>query len=94
VVALQEDQAASFIRKYGTVIERTPGGRDRVENKRLVGIFHQLERGHVYLDMSGKAHDLILQHKDAAKGAIRQCDGIPTGGNDHQGHKKFKKYKK
>lgn len=91
VVAVLEDEVESFVRKYGTVIERTPGQSDRVENKRLTGIFHQLERGHVYIDESGNAHDLILKHKETAKDAIRFGDGIPEGGGaGHHGHKKRK----
>jgi hypothetical protein len=90
VVAVLEGDVESFIRKYGTVIERTPGGSDRVENTRLRGVFHQLAHGHVYLDASGEAHDLILAHKEDAKGAIRHGDGIPAGGASHS-HKKRKK---
>lgn len=90
VVAVLEDDVESFIRKYGTVVERTKGQSERVENKRLTGIFHQLEKGHVYLDASGEAHDLILAHKETAKGAIRHGDGIPDGGNGHK-HKKHKR---
>ena len=80
VVAVLEGDVESFVRKYGTVIERNPGSSDRVDNTRLSGIFHQLERGHVYLDASGEAHDLILTHKEEAKNAIRFGDGVPTGG--------------
>ncbi|MFQ3224331.1 MAG: hypothetical protein ACI8Z5_000579 [Lentimonas sp.] len=95
VVAVLEGDVESFVRKYGTVIERTPGGSERVDNARLSGIFHQLERGHLYLDASGEAHDLILAHKEDAKGAIRFGDGIPSGGGDGKdGHQMKKKYKK
>ncbi len=87
VVAVLEGDVESFIRKYGTVVERTKGESERVDNKRLTGIFHQLERGHVYLDASGEAHDLILAHTEDAKNAIRHGDGIPAGGEDgHKGH--------
>lgn len=87
VVAVLEGDVDSFIRKYGTVIERTPGQADRVDNKRLTGIFHQLERGHLYVDASGEAHDLLLAHKETAKGAIRHGDGIPTGDGKGKGPK-------
>ena len=93
VVAVLDGDVESFIRKYGTVVERTPGGTDRVENKRMTGIFHQLAHGHVYLDESGEAHDLILAHKETAKGAIRHGDAIPTGGDGKKGHKHKKRKK-
>ncbi len=90
VVAVLEGDVESFVRKYGTVVERTPGSSEKVENKRLTGIFHQLERGHVYVDESGEAHALILAHVENAKGAIRYGDGIPSGDAGHRGHKKRK----
>jgi|GEM_PF-1119647 len=93
VVAVLEGDVASFIRKYGTVVERTPGGSDRVDNARLSGIFHQLERGHVYLDASGEANELILTRKEEAKNAIRFGDGVPTGGSG-KGGAHYKKKKK
>ncbi len=93
VVAVLEGDVESLIRKYGTVVERNRGQVDRIESKSLRGTFHVLEHGHVYLDESGEAHDLILEHKEEAKGAIRSGDGIP-GGNEHRhrpgGHKKRK----
>ena len=89
VVAVLEGDVESFIRKYGTVKERTPGGSDRVDNTNLRGVFHQLAHGHVYLDESGEAHDLILANKEDAKGAISHGDGIPTGSG--KGHKKRKR---
>ena len=69
-----------------------PGGSDRVDNARLSGILHQLERGHVYLDASGEANELILTRKEEAKNAIRFGDGIPAGGSGKEGgHYKKKK---
>ena len=75
VVAVLEGDVESFVRKYGTVVERTPGGSEKVENKRLTGIFHQLERGHVYVDESGEAQALVLAQVEVAKGTIRYSDG-------------------
>ena len=93
VVAVLEGDVESFVRKYGTVIERTPGGSERIDNTRLSGVFYQLERGHVYLDASGEANDLILAHKEEAKNAIRFGDAIPSG--DGKGGPYMKrKYKK
>ncbi|CAA6678760.1 MULTISPECIES: hypothetical protein [unclassified Lentimonas] len=95
VVAVLEGDVEAFVRKYGTVMERTPGGSERVDNTRLSGVFHQLERGHVYLDASGEANDLILGHKEEAKNAIRFGDGIRSGGGDGKGGPYMKrKYKK
>jgi hypothetical protein len=94
VVAVLDGDVESFIRKYGTAIERTPGGSDRVDNTSLRGVFHQLEKGHIYLDESGEAHAIILAHKEDAEGAIRHGDGIPTGGGDRHGHHGHKKHKK
>jgi hypothetical protein len=94
VVAVLEGDVESFVRKYGTVMERTPGGSERVDNARLSGIFHQLERGHVYLDASGEANDLILAHKENAKGAIRHGDSVPAGGGDGKSSKRHRKHKR
>lgn len=91
VIAVLEDDVEAFVRKYGTVIERTPGQSERVENKRLTGIFHELARGHVYVDASGEAHDLILAHKETAKGAIRYGDGVPAGGANGKGKRMMKR---
>ena len=93
VVAVSESESDSFIRKYGTVIERNRSKADKVESTRLRGTFHQLKHGHVYLDKSGEAHARILEHKEDASKKIRKGDGIPsegTGeGTDRQGkHKK------
>jgi hypothetical protein len=74
VVALLEGDVESFVRKYGTESERTLAAPRR-SKKRLTGILHQLERGHVDVDESGEAHVLILAHVDVAKGAIRYGDG-------------------
>jgi hypothetical protein len=71
VVAVLEGDVSSFIRKYGTVVERNRGQADRIDSKSLRGTFHVLEKGHVYLDESGDAHALILERKEDAKLAIR-----------------------
>jgi len=92
VVAVPEDDAESFLRKYGNTIERNRGEAEKVDSKRLRGTFYQLDRGHVYLDESGEAHELILAKLDAAKGQIRAGDGIPTGGAGKLGKKKKKAF--
>jgi len=78
VVAVLSDKADSFVRKYGNTLDVNRGAVEKVDSKRLRGIFHQLAQGHVYIDISaGDAHELILKHKDNAKGAIRSGDGVP-----------------
>ena len=63
VVAVLDDDADSFMRKYGTAIQRRSGAGDWVETTRLRGTFHQLDRGRVYLDESGEAHAILEEHR-------------------------------
>lgn len=81
----------SFLRKYGNTVDINRGAAEKVDSKRLRGIFHQLEQGHIYIDVSaGEANDLILAHKEDAKGAIRSGDGVPSGNGNAKGKgKKF-----
>lgn len=75
VVAVLTDDAASFVRKYGSMPEINRGSTKLVDSKRLRGTFHLLERGHVYIDESeGPAHDLIMEKKEEAKGIIGKGD--------------------
>ena len=52
VVAVLTDKADSLIRKYGDTLDVNRGAPEQVDSKRLRGIFHQLEKGHVYIDVS------------------------------------------
>ncbi|MDQ8193199.1 hypothetical protein QEH59_02090 [Coraliomargarita sp. SDUM461004] len=79
VVAVLSDKADSFVRKYGNAPDIQHGGMTKVDSKRLRGIFHQLDKGHVYIDMTdGQAHQVILQHKETAKKLIKSSDH-PSG---------------
>ncbi|MGJ8652103.1 MAG: hypothetical protein ACSHX8_02405 [Opitutaceae bacterium] len=76
VVAVLEDKADSFLRKYGNTIDRNRGSTERVDSKRLRGTFHLLDHGHVYIDVSnGEAHKAIEEHKEIAKGNIGRGEG-------------------
>ncbi|WP_269526817.1 hypothetical protein [Coraliomargarita parva] len=79
VVAVLSDEAESFLRKYGDAPDINRGAAEKVDSKRLRGIFHLLESGHVYIDESddGKAHDRILANLEAAQKAINSADGGP-----------------
>ncbi len=91
VVAVLTDKAESFVRKYGDTLDLQRGAAEKVDSKRLRGIFHQLEQGHVYIDYSGgAAHELILKQIEAAKHAIRSGDG-PLGANE-KGLGKMRKF--
>ena len=71
VVAMLEDKANSFVRKYGDTIEVNRGANEKVVSKRLRGTFNVLDRGHVYIDLSdGEAHAAILENIETAKGSI------------------------
>ncbi|MDP4610265.1 MAG: hypothetical protein NWT02_03675 [Opitutales bacterium] len=75
VVAVLTEEASSFVKKYGSMPDIDRGSSERVDSKRLRGTFHLLEHGHVYIDESeGPAHDLILEHLEAAKGLIWKGD--------------------
>jgi hypothetical protein len=80
VVAVLSDKADSFVRKYGNTLDIDRGSSEKVDSKRLRGVFHQLAQGHVYIDVSaGEAHAIILEHREDAVGAIRSGDGVPDG---------------
>jgi len=80
VVAVLSDKADSFVRKYGNTRDIDLGSSEKVDSKRLRGIFHQLAQGHVYIDDSGgEAHAIILEHREDAVGAIASGDGVPEG---------------
>ncbi len=88
VVAVLSDKADNFVRKYGNAPDIQRGAAEKVDSKRLRGIFHQLDRGHVYIDVSGgEAHELILEHVEDAKGHIRSGDGAPDAGSTGNGRK-------
>ena len=98
VVAVLEENADALAKKFGTIPEidrqKKPSSttQERVDSKHLRGTFHQLEKGHVYIDVDGDTHELILLKKENAKGNIRMGDGIPTGdGHSHGPNKKKKK---
>lgn len=77
IVAILEDEAESFMRKYGTAIER----KGKVDTKRLRGTFHQLKGGRVYIDESGEAHALIEAHvKERGDSAIPVDEGSAIPG--------------
>lgn len=79
VVAVLTEDANSFLRKYGSMPEINRGSSKVVDSKRLRGTFHLLERGHVYIDESeGPAYDLILEHKEEAKGLIGKGDNASS----------------
>ncbi len=89
VVAMLSDKADSFIRKYGNAPDINRGAAEKVDSKRLRGIFHQLAQGHVYIDVSdGEAHELILAQREQAKGAIGSGDGVPRGQGKRPAHRK------
>ncbi|HAV11881.1 MAG TPA: hypothetical protein DCX06_00080 [Opitutae bacterium] len=91
VVAVLEDKADSFVRKYGDTVDRNRGSTEKVDSKRLRGVFNVLDSGHVYIDVSGgEAHELILEHKDSAKGNIGRGDGGVLPSNGKSKGKKFK----
>ncbi|MGZ0708370.1 hypothetical protein ACWPKO_08530 [Coraliomargarita sp. W4R53] len=72
VVAVLSDKADSFLRKYGDTPDIQRGSSEKVNSKRLRGIFHQLDKGHLYIDASeGEAHNFILAHVEEAKASIR-----------------------
>lgn len=76
VVAVLEGKAESFIRKYGNTVDRNRGSTNPIDSKRLRGTFHQLAKGHVYIDISnGEAHELIAEQKEIAKGHIGKGEG-------------------
>ena len=84
VVAVLDDKANSFVRTYGNTVDIQRGADEKVSSKRLRGVFHQLEHGHVYIDTSsGEAHELIIAHKETALDAIRtgNKNGIPRAAN-------------
>lgn len=88
VVAVLADKADSFVRKYGNTVDINRGAAEKVDSKRLRGVFHQLEKGHVYIDVSGgEAHDLILEKRADAIGNIRSGDGVPGGKGKGKGKK-------
>ncbi len=94
VVAVLEADASSFVNKFGTVPDRKKNRNsteDRVDTTRLKGTFHQLSKGHVYIDYSGGAHELILQKVEDAQGTIRAGDGIPSAGNGYARPKHHKR---
>ncbi|MGB0413142.1 MAG: hypothetical protein ACPGJU_01735 [Coraliomargarita sp.] len=94
VIAVLEADASSFASKYGNIPDRERNKNstaDRVDTKRLDGTFHQLAKGHVYIDESGNAHELIQEKLEEAKGKIRAGDGIPSGANTGRPHPKHKK---
>lgn len=79
VVAVLSEKASSFIRKYGDAPEINRGGSEKVDSKRLRGIFHQLSQGHLYIDVSaGDAHALIMEHIEEAEETIRSGDSTPA----------------
>ncbi|MEN8725574.1 MAG: hypothetical protein ACN4GF_00630 [Lentimonas sp.] len=85
VVAVLEGEASSFLRKYGNTIDRDRGSSNKVDSKRLRGIFYELDRGHVYIDMSdGEAHEAILERKEIAKGNIGKGDGAGAQGKSRR----------
>ncbi|ADE54561.1 hypothetical protein [Coraliomargarita akajimensis] len=85
VVAVAEADADKLVKKFGNTPEINENARkstaDRVDSKRLRGTFHQLEKGTVYIDLNGDAHETILEKAEAAKGKIRAGDGIPSTSN-------------
>lgn len=100
VVAILDEDADAFAKKYGNTLDIDRDQRpknttkERVDSKRLRGTFHQLEKGHVYIDINGDAHERILAKIETAKGCIRAGDGIPSGDNRRSpNHKHGKKHK-
>lgn len=86
VVAVLDDDTDSFMRKYGTAVERRGKG---VDSKRLRGVFHLLKGGRVYIDESGEAQAIIEAHIQ------KNGDAAIPGDEDRQaGGKKNKKNKK
>lgn len=86
IVAVLDDDTESFMRKYGTAIERK--GKGGVDTKRLRGTFHQMKRGRVYIDESGEAHELILAHiEEDGDFSMPDADvgGIPGAGPGPRG---------
>ena len=80
VVAVLSDKADSFLRKYGDTLDVNRGASEKVDSKRLRGMFHQLDKGHVYIDVTGgDAHELILTRAKDAKAVIGSGDGASAG---------------
>lgn len=100
VIAVREENADALAKKFGNVPDIDRDNRpknttqERVDSKRLSGTFHQLAKGHVYIDVNGDAHELIMQRVEDSKSKIRMGDGIPSTGGDAPGHPKGKKKKK
>lgn len=82
VVAVAEDHANAFVRKYGDAIEVNRGATEKIDSKRLRGIFRVLDRGYVYIDVAGGGvHDAITANRENAKSKIgRGGAGIPSKG--------------
>ena len=99
VVAVREEDADALAKKFGTVPDIDRDNRpknttqDRVDSKRLRGTFHQLAKGHVYVDVNGDAHERVLEKIENSKSTIRMGDGIPVAGGNGIGNKKGKKKK-
>ncbi|MEM0965755.1 MAG: hypothetical protein AAGJ81_06380 [Verrucomicrobiota bacterium] len=74
VTAVMEDDADSFIKRYGDTVDVDRGTADRIDSRRLKGTFYVLDRGHVYVDASenGEAHELILERAEDVKTNIRR----------------------
>jgi hypothetical protein len=82
VVAVLDDAATSFERKYGykpEIDRRGNSTKGRVETKRLLGTFHQLKGGRVYIDYSGEANVLIQAKAEEAQAAIGKGEAISRG---------------
>ncbi len=69
VVAVAAEKADSFIRKFGTTLDRNRGSSERINSTRLRGIFHMLDNGSVYIDYSD-VHEVITKNLKNAKIAI------------------------
>jgi hypothetical protein len=88
-VAVLEEDADSFLRRYGSAPEFDNGKSKKLDSKRLRGDFHQLEKGHVYIDASmGEAHKKLLEHREDAKKAIGGADGFKPDWTPGPGKKK------
>ena len=87
VVAVLEGDAKSFMRKFGTAVDRSNG---KVDTKRLRGTFHLLPKGRVYIDESGEAHALIEAHrKEHGDAAIPATGDTPAAGPGPKKKKRF-----
>lgn len=87
IVAVYENEAERFMKRYGTAIEINRGQSQKVDTRTLRGTFRQLESGRVYIDEPGDAHEIITANLETARRLIPAEGG--SGRSFGKGKKKF-----